>query len=183
MTVFRDITFLAAGPASESCHSAALQLLLGGRLMKRYLASVIMATLTLTMASADDNDAEKEVKKLQGTWKLVKFETPPDKQPPEGTIEKMRIVFADNKLIIRVGDEVVDETTFKLDRTKSPKWFDTISTVGPNKGKTAEGIYEIKGDDLKICIGPPGQKRPTEFKVIAESDTKTGVMFLKRQKP
>jgi len=150
--------------------------------MKHLLAIVIAVTLLPTMDRGDDSPPNKDQQKIQGTWKLIKFETPPDKRPPDELTAKARLDFADKKLVTRIGDDVVDETTFKLDGTKSPKWFDTLVARGPNKGKTAAGIYELDGDNLKICIGPPGQKRPTAFKVTSDANAMTGVMFLKREK-
>jgi uncharacterized protein (TIGR03067 family) len=149
--------------------------------MKRYIAISIAATLTLA-ALGDENQPNKEAQKLQGSWKLVKFDTPPVRRPPEDFVAKSRLVFDNNKLITRIGTDVAEETTFTIDGTKTPKWVDAVATVGPLKGKIAKGIYELNGDDLKICIGLPGQQRPTEFKVVADAKQQTGVMFLKREK-
>jgi uncharacterized protein (TIGR03067 family) len=151
--------------------------------MKWYIAISIVATLTLAAALGDDNQPNKEAQKIQGSWKLVKFDTPPERRPPEEFVAKARLVFNNKRLITRIGTDVVDETTFTIDATKTPKWLDTVSTVGRLKGKVAKGIYELNGDDLKICIGPPGQQRPTEFKVAADANQQTGVMFFKREKP
>ena len=41
------------------------------------------------------------------------------------------------------------------------------------KGKTAEGIYEWQGDNLKLCYSLPGKPRPTKF----DSDEKNGTML------
>jgi uncharacterized protein (TIGR03067 family) len=154
-----------------------------GAPMKRYIAISIAATLTLA-ALGDENRPNKEAQKLQGSWKLVKFDTPPQRRPPEEFVAKGRLVFDNNKLITRIGTRVTEETTFTIDGTKTPKWLDVVATVGPLKGKIAKGIYELKlnGDDLKICIGLPGQQRPTEFKVAADVKQQAGVMFFKREK-
>jgi uncharacterized protein (TIGR03067 family) len=36
-------------------------------------------------------------------------------------------------------------------------------TEGPDKGKTFLGIYELSGDDYKVCFAPAGKGRPVEF--------------------
>jgi uncharacterized protein (TIGR03067 family) len=141
------------------------------------------ATEPTTQGDKLVDEAKKETEKLQGKWKIVKFETPPDKQRSAEVLANLHLIFADGKLTTCIDDRLVEETSFKLDPTKNPKWFDTVSTTGSNKGKIAEGIYELDGDNLKICIGPPGQKRPTEFKVSAEENKQTGLMILKRVKP
>src|SRR5262245_53482962 len=140
--------------------------------MKGYLASWAFGIAMLATACAGDGQrsgtSEGDHEKIQGTWQLVKFDAPPGKQPPEAVLAKMQMVFTMNRIVTRVDGKVVEETTFNLDATKSPKWIDVISSQGTSKGKTAQGIYELKGDDLTICIGPSGQNRPTEFKVISD---------------
>jgi uncharacterized protein (TIGR03067 family) len=150
--------------------------------MNRYFVRIMVASLSLTLGVAGDEKLNKEAQHLQGTWKLVKFDTPPERKPPEDIVAKMGLIFAANKLITRDGDHLGDESTYAIDPSKSPRWFDTVATAGPNKGKTAKGIYELNGDELRICIGPPGQKRPFEFKVTDEPNNQTGIMYLKRVK-
>jgi uncharacterized protein (TIGR03067 family) len=42
--------------------------------------------------------------------------------------------------------------------------MDITSTEGANKGKTFLAIYELNGDNLRICYNLTGKVRPTEFK-------------------
>jgi uncharacterized protein (TIGR03067 family) len=76
---------------------------------------------------------------------------------------------------------------FKLDPSKTPKQFDVDKPVFVAKYRSQVstsnqwlGIYELDGDDLKICWDLDGQTRPTEFK------TKAGdhclLLVLKRKK-
>ena len=39
-----------------------------------------------------------------------------------------------------------------------------------------KGIYALDGDDLKVCFGAPGEKRPTEFKTEGGSSEQLAVM-------
>lgn len=66
----------------------------------------------------------------------------------------------------------------KLDSSKSPKEIDLThrSEVGP----TWPGIYEINGDDMKICLDLEGKARPTEFKT--KPGSKQLLLVLKRKK-
>ncbi len=67
--------------------------------------------------------------------------------------------------------------TFKLDPSKKPKAMDlTLEKKG--KKETALFIYELDGDNLKLCWRKPGGKRPTHF---TSKDT-GGLMILKRNK-
>lgn len=52
---------------------------------------------------------------------------------------------------------------FTVDPSKSPKTIDVTITEGDNKDKTMKGIYEIDGDNYKVCYAPFGKDRPKEF--------------------
>jgi hypothetical protein len=54
-------------------------------------------------------------------------------------------------------------------------------TQGPEKGNTSYGIYELAGDDWKLCLTIAGKKRPTEF--AAKPKSGHGFEVLKREKP
>ncbi|HUJ71287.1 MAG TPA: TIGR03067 domain-containing protein, partial [Verrucomicrobiae bacterium] len=60
-----------------------------------------------------------------------------------------------------------DKGTYTIDSTTKPKSMTVTGTEGPNNGKTFPAIYELKGDQLRICYDLSGAKRPTEFKSIA----------------
>ena len=51
----------------------------------------------------------------------------------------------------------------KIDPKKKPKWMDSTATTGSDKEKVSLGIYEIAGDDYKVCFAPPGKARPKAF--------------------
>jgi uncharacterized protein (TIGR03067 family) len=66
----------------------------------------------------------------------------------------------------------------KLDAGKTPKEIDLTHHQG---GEPAwPGIYELNGDDLKICLDLEGKSRPTEFKTT--SGDKRLLLILKRKK-
>ena len=60
---------------------------------------------------------------------------------------------------------------YKVDASKSPATIDMDIKDGPIKEGKAEGIIELKGDDLKFCYAPTfaGGKRPTKFESTADS--------------
>jgi uncharacterized protein (TIGR03067 family) len=62
-----------------------------------------------------------------------------------------------------------EEGTFKLDPSTTPKSFDLTGTNGPNKGKQLLAIYELDGDNLKVCYDLTGKTRPKEFKTTEGS--------------
>src|SRR5262249_49520732 len=67
---------------------------------------------------------------------------------------------------------------FDIDPKNSPKTIDIHFTEGPEQGNTALGIYEIKGDEFKLCLTVTAKNRPTEF--AAPPNSGLGLEVLKR---
>jgi uncharacterized protein (TIGR03067 family) len=123
-----------------------------------------LAAYGVSGAAADDKaDLEKEVKKFQGAWTIESSITG-GKEIPPAELKGFIVIFEGDKHTLKMGDEVYQVGTQKLDPTKSPKTIDVTMTEGPNKGMVMLGIYEFDGDTLKACFDPQGKKRPTEFK-------------------
>jgi uncharacterized protein (TIGR03067 family) len=124
-----------------------------------------------TGARADDKaEVEKERKKFQGTWTFESVETG-GKEVPAAEFKGITVTFEGDKYTVSKGDEVIQAAKQKLDPSKSPKTLDVTVAEGPNKGAVMLGIYEIRGDTLKVCFDPEGKKRPTQFKSASGSQT------------
>jgi uncharacterized protein (TIGR03067 family) len=62
--------------------------------------------------------------------------------------------------------------TFEIDPTAKPKVWDHRSRESKQAGRDRLGIYELDGDELKVCVNEghwkngkwEGKPRPTEFK-------------------
>ena len=61
------------------------------------------------------------------------------------------------------GDQTMLHARFTLDATQPSNAIDYVSLAGANKGKSQQGIYELSGAALQICMAPPGKPRPREF--------------------
>ncbi len=96
------------------------------------------------------------LKKFQGAWVVVSAEKGGEKIPDE-FIKTIKITFTEDRLKFELGGESKDGT-FKVDPTQKPAAIDLSVD-----DKKAEGIYAFEGDNLKVCIGEPGQARPKEF--------------------
>ena len=70
---------------------------------------------------------------------------------------------------------MTDKVKFELDPKQKTPWINFV-----NDEETAPGIYELKGDDLKICWAMPDRDRPTDF--AAQAETKATCLILKRKK-
>src|SRR5262249_55848125 len=97
--------------------------------------------------------------RFQGTWVAVSGEF--RGQPLTADhLGRMTLTFAGGRARITLPDGNEGEGTFKLDPTQSPKEFDLIR-AGDNLGML--GIYSVDGDRLTLCLGGPGEPRPTRF--------------------
>ena len=55
-----------------------------------------------------------------------------------------------------------------IDASKSPAWLDLVSD---DKSKAAfPAVYQLDGDDLKVCIYKRGKERPAEVASGKEAD-------------
>ncbi len=72
--------------------------------------------------------------------------------------------------------------TQKLDSTKNPKAIDIKVTEGQGKDVKLFGIYELDGDNYKVCFssGSSQKDRPRDFD--AEPDTNRALFVFKRAK-
>jgi len=115
-----------------------------------------------TLLRGGGKEGDKELKKIQGTWKFILQEMD-GKERPKEELTKLTITFAGDKWSVRVEDKVVQAGTHQLDGTKKPGQIDAVVTEGEDKGSTMLGIYELKGDKMKVCFDPKGKQRPTSF--------------------
>jgi uncharacterized protein (TIGR03067 family) len=141
---------------------------------------VLVGVGTGPLAQADGAaGAKDDAKKLQGSWKPVTAELG-GKPFPKEVLQTMKLVLADGKYTVTVGQQT-DEGTVKLGPAQKPRAMDIVGTKGPNRGKTIPAIYELKGTTLRICYNLGGKARPKEFKTKA--GTRLFLVEYKRQKP
>jgi len=131
-----------------------------------------MRAMTLTLAAFvmlaaggalwGGGQSEKELKKIQGTWKFISQEMD-GKAKPKEDLAKLQITFTGDKWSVTDDGKVVQAGTHTLDPSKKPNQVDAKVTEGEDKGSMMLGIYELKGNTLKVCFDPSGKERPTSF--------------------
>jgi uncharacterized protein (TIGR03067 family) len=141
--------------------------------MRLSLCAAVALLVGVGYLSAADKDdaAKKEMKKLEGTWKVVKEELNGSDLPLSEDKPTLLILKGD-RFTLKIGDTVEAAGTGVVDATKKPRTVDLTLSEGSEKGQTMKAIYELKGDELRVCIAPPGKERPTEF------SSKDGCMLL-----
>ena len=125
----------------------------------------LIATIFALLVGADkpkQDPAVNELEKLQGTWNFVTLEVDGMKLPEAMLKGSSNIVIKGDTFKTITGG-VIYEANIRIDAAKNPKTIDFIFTDGPEKGKTSLGIYEVDGDDLKICLGLSRKYRPAQF--------------------
>jgi uncharacterized protein (TIGR03067 family) len=130
---------------------------------QRLSASALMVCLALP-GQTDPQDRAA----LRGTWRAIEATSNGD-PPPAGTLEKLTLVFAGDKFSI-MGSA---PTGYKIDASFKPAHIDFLNS------RHQVGIYELKGDTLRLCTGMDGD-RPTTFRT--EKYTDHTYMLLKRAK-
>jgi uncharacterized protein (TIGR03067 family) len=128
--------------------------------MKPRMLLVLIAGV-LVAADAKD-DAKKDLEKLQGNWVMVSGERNGEALPDE-QIKALKRTIKDEEFTVMRDSETLAKGKFTIDPSKSPKTIDVTITEGDNKDKKMLGIYEIDGDNYKVCFAPFDKDRPKEF--------------------
>lgn len=135
--------------------------------MKRLAAAVLFAGL---VGAAAAQDAEKELKKLEGSYQVKGLKKDGTDAPKEVMDSVKGVVIKGGKLIIKVMGE--DKTaTIKVDPTKKPAHIDITPEDGPEKDMTFPGIYSLEKGELTIVFVEGGD-RPKDFKADGEKTLK-----------
>jgi uncharacterized protein (TIGR03067 family) len=147
----------------------------------RTLAALVLGLFLAAAAGADDA-TKKDLDKLQGTWQTVSGEFNGDKLDEE-LCKVLKFVCKGDKFEVQGPADILNQYAkgaFKLDATTTPKTLDVTIGGGDKKGDVIESIYELDGDNLKVCGKLVGKERPADF------TTKTGSnmvsLVLKREK-
>src|SRR4051812_24815847 len=135
---------------------------------------LLAAILTASVVQAEGKKpAAKDEDRILGTWEMVSGEKGGE-PAPDKLVKTLRLTFkTEGKLHVQAKDEDKDGT-WKIDATKKPRQIEIMA-----EDKTLEGIYELDGDNLKLCVSEGGS-RPSEFK--SPEGSKTMLLVLKRQK-
>lgn len=141
---------------------------------------IFLALSAVLLVAADDPKADDRAK-LIGTWTVTAAEQEGQKLPP-ALIAGQSLVFAKEKYFVRQDDQTLEEGTYTLDASKTPKVLDLKIIKGPeDSGKIQPGIYQLDGTTLKVAFARPGSdKRPERFTTSGDGGA-LFVMTLKRQ--
>ena len=127
-----------------------------------------LALLLTAGATAHQGDGKTDQEKIQGDWELVSLVVDGEKADlPEGG---MILTFKGDRVTVTENKEKAEPDPFKLDETRNPREIDYLKAK-----KTVRGLYELKGDTLRMAFLEGFEKRPASF-----TDKGVGVLTFKR---
>ena len=150
------------------------------------LAWVLLPLVTLTAASARSADdepelpAQRELKRLEGKWKLVTMVSHGTRLPEERLRHLYVEIRGDLLMQWSEGEGKPRSTVrIKLDPAAMPQAIDILGQVD---GKVlSKGIYTVEDGRLKVCHAPPVDVRPKAF--ASEANSRTTLLVHERVKP
>jgi uncharacterized protein (TIGR03067 family) len=112
------------------------------------LLSFGFATATAPLAFAGDDRVE-DLKFLQGTWVIdpLTYQDEKDKDRVK-ELAALKVIFADDMITFEHRPGNTEKGPFRLVPWRNPKQINLLSEIGTLQ---AQGIYELDGDNLKLC--------------------------------
>jgi len=133
--------------------------------MKHVLVLLVLAVASVGWC-ADPKPSKSETA-LNGRW-TPESAVMAGKAFPDEVRKAISLTLFNGKYTVKEGDQV-DEGTYTVDETKSPKALTIVGTKGPNKGKTILAIYELDKGSLKVCYDMSGKAHPDSFESKPDS--------------
>ncbi len=139
-----------------------------------------VATLVMADPAPTTNPAAGDLDKIQGYWKPLQCDLEGKGQMPTELMKQVTVVYDKNEYHLYFKDSKLDKdnkpiilrlalANITLDPSTSPKSIIFEFADGPLKGKKSHGIYELAGNQLKLCYGPAEKPKPTKFESPAGS--------------
>ena len=140
----------------------------------------VLGMTTFALADPPAATPASDLDKLQGYWKPLQCEYEGKAQMPTDIMKQVTVVFDKNEYHLYFKDKELDKNNkpiilrlalanVTLDPTTSPKSITFEFADGALKGKKSHGIYEVAGNQLKMCYGPTDKPKPSKFESPAGS--------------
>lgn len=147
--------------------------------MTRFVVLALTSCLLVVAALADDA-ARPDRELIQGSWTIVSI-VQDGMQEPDESVQGGQIEFKEDGYTVRANDQIVEQGSQSLDPSRQPKTIDFKIIRGPDKGKSQQGIYQLEGDQLRVCFAYPGERdRPKQF--ISTLETRSILLVLRRDR-
>jgi uncharacterized protein (TIGR03067 family) len=145
------------------------------------VAATAAALLVVGVGGTGAQDAAGK-KQIEGTWELVGVTRGGKDRPADK--EKTTITFAAGTMTMKGlskdGGEKQKTAKYAVNTTKTPNWIDIDGDDGEGRKEKVLGLYEVKGDTLRLVLGRPEGDRPASLE--SKEGDKSTVARLKRVK-
>jgi uncharacterized protein (TIGR03067 family) len=140
----------------------------------------VLAMATLVCADPPPAAPTSDRDKAQGYWKPLQCDYEGKAQMPAELMKQVTVVFDKSEYHLYFKDSKNDANgkpiilrlalaNIAMDETTTPKTITFEFADGPLKGKKSHGIYELAGNQLKMCYGASDKPKPTKFESPAGS--------------
>jgi uncharacterized protein (TIGR03067 family) len=111
--------------------------------------SIVLCALGARADDADKKAVTDDLKKLEGTW-VLKENSTNGKRTPDADLKAAPWA----EIAIKGDTLKMGKVAFKIviDPSKTPKTIDRLIKRPDGKDITTEGLYELDGDTLRICL-------------------------------
>jgi uncharacterized protein (TIGR03067 family) len=147
-----------------------------------HLPNILAFSILLFALAQGPSEVEKDKKLLQGSWEVVSMVQGGKDILGLKKEEKMIFTFEGDKVTVKLTEKSKEggyknDGTYKIDPSKTPRTIDVVD----DRKEPNLGIYEVKADEIKLCMAGRGVKeRPKDFTTPAGTDH--SVVILKRVK-
>ena len=146
-----------------------------------WLCLVLAASVKLAGQTPEiqgEVNATLELKRLEGTWVPQSINVNGKGEVRDAKVNAESFVFKGKSFQRKKDGKTILEGRLEVDPTQNPKTLDMVVTNRKPAGKSL-GVYELKGDTLKICFDVAGKGRPVEVKAGVDRS----LVVYKREKP
>jgi uncharacterized protein (TIGR03067 family) len=102
-----------------------------------------------------------ELRALEGDWRFVAQQI--DGVAVPGTMLTGSRLLIDGDRFRMESPEATYEGVLTIDMEAAPPHIDIEFVEGPEAGNSSHGLFELKGDQLTLCLGVVGATRPAAF--------------------
>ena len=110
---------------------------------------------------------QSDLQLLQGTWSIRSLAIDGQEMPSAIFANAAIVVKGERFTSTGMGAEYAG--TLELDASANPRQLNMRFDAGPEKGNANLCIYEIAGDDWKLCVATRGPVRPSSFETTPGS--------------
>jgi uncharacterized protein (TIGR03067 family) len=135
------------------------------------LGAVVAGLLGVVGLAVGGNPAPDDLSLLQGNWKPLSIKFEDKDQMTAADLQKVTAVFDQKEYHLYFADKTVTPpkvlklavANVTLDPNANPRAIEFTFAAGPLQGQKCHGIYELAGNQLKLCYGPADKPRPATF--------------------